>query len=130
MKKALSIVLLSCAVFAVISNPAHASPPTADHPVIIVDDMQTPFAITAFKYEAVGESFVISESLQENTVYAPAAAVNLVASNVSKGSLLDVDERIRMRSHYFIHEDSKKYPEYKADRLSPGFIKPVDRPAR
>ena len=130
MKKALSLIVLSCAVFAVTSNPAHASPPTADHPVIMVDDMQTQFAITplSLKYEAV-EAFVTEEILPVVNLWPSPAAV-AVPSEILKEDVLAPDERIRMYRHYFIHEDNKQYQEYRPDNLSDGFIKPLDKPAR
>lgn len=132
MKKALSIILLSCVALALISNPAHASPPTADHPVILkeaVTQVMPTFQIT--KYEAIGEVSFVKESLPEiNLVPAPPATAVNFDGKILKEDALASDERIRMRRHYFIHEDNKQYNEYRPGNLSDGFIKPLDKPAR
>lgn len=131
MKKELStILLLGFVALAVTSNPAHASPPTADHPVILkeaVTQVMPTFQIT--KYEAIGEVSFVNQISTDNTPAALPASTVQVPEIVAEVALVP-DFRIRMHRHYFIHEDNKQYNEYRPGNLSDGFIKPLDKPAR
>jgi len=132
MKKVLSILILSSAIFAVTSNPAHASPPTADHPVILKEAPHVaPVVFEITKHEAISEVYfapAISPDSDGAAVPATATVSDDTVKPVKNPPSPD-DGRIRMYRHYFNHEDNKEYPEYQAEKLSDGFIRPVDRPA-
>lgn len=121
---------MSFALFAVTSNPAHASPPTADHPVILKEAVTQamPVVFEIKNYEAIGE-VVTDQIYTDNVPTAPPGSTMQVPEN-GKENILQPDSRIRMHRHYFIHEDNKQYDEYRPGNLSDGFIKPLDKPAR
>ena len=127
MKKAFSLIALSLLIIG--SNPANASP--SQEKIDVVDNAIYDAPIFAMKYEAVADLNLYPAIDQADNVVQPIQSTTIqLPATVMAEDQLAPDERIRLYRHYYNHEDNKKYPEYLADKLSDGFIRPVDRPAR
>jgi len=130
MKKFAMLVLCS-SILALTSNPAKASPTSEDHSTIsevVLKDMATPFVISPItKFEILCEVNFAPALLAIDVAAVPSTLDDTVKPVKNPAS--PDDGRIRMYRHYFNHEDNKEYPEYQVDKLSDGFIRPVDRPA-